>query len=58
MLSHRQFCRAKMPAMSTGVDQAHNAMDRKRFAMKGCHHPDGSQAALLTGLAHLDNLMP
>ena len=48
----------KMPAMSTVLDQAHNAMDRKLFAMKGFHHPGGSQAAFLTGLAHLYNLIP
>src|SRR5712671_3440219 len=48
----------KMPAMSTVLDQAHNAMDRKLFSMKGFHHPDGSQAAFLTGLAHLYNLIP
>src|ERR687896_989863 len=48
----------KMPAMSTVLDQAHNAMDRKLFAMKGFHHTDGSQAAFLTGLAHLYNLIP
>jgi hypothetical protein len=48
----------KMPAMSTMLDQAHNAMDRKLFAMKGFHHPGGSQAAFLTGLAHLYNLIP
>src|SRR5215468_8487651 len=48
----------KMPAMRTVLDQAHNAMDRKLFAMKGFHHPGGSQAALLTGLAHLYNLIP
>jgi hypothetical protein len=48
----------KMPAMSTVLDQAHNAMDRKLFAMKGFHHSDGSQAAFLTGLAHLYNLIP
>ena len=48
----------KMPAMSTVLDQAHNAMDRKLFAMKGCHHPGGSQVAFLTGLAHLYNLIP
>ena len=48
----------KMPAMSTRLDQAHNAMDRKLFAMKGFHHPGGSQAAFLTGLAHLYNLIP
>jgi hypothetical protein len=48
----------KMPAMSTMLDQAHNAMDRKLFAMKGFHHPSGSQGAFLTGLAHLYNLVP
>jgi hypothetical protein len=48
----------KMPAMSTVLDQAHNAIDRKLFAMKGFHHPAGSQAAFLTGLAHLYNLIP
>ena len=48
----------KMPAMSTALDQAHNAMDRKLFNMKGFHHPGGSQAAFLTGLAHLYNLIP
>src|SRR5215470_12975446 len=48
----------RMPAMSTVLDQAHNAMDRKLFAMKGFHHPGGSQAAFLTGLAHLYNLIP
>jgi len=48
----------RMPAMSTGLDQAHNAIDRKLFMMKGFHHPGGSQAAFLTGLAHLSNLIP
>jgi hypothetical protein len=48
----------QMPAISTVLDQAHHAMDRKLFAMKGCHHPGGSQAAFLTGLAHLYNLIP
>jgi len=48
----------QMPTMSTVLDQAHNAIDRKLFAMKGFHHPDGSQAAFLTGLAHLYNLIP
>jgi len=48
----------KMPAMSTVLDQAHNAMDRKLFAMKGFHHPSGHQMAFLTGLAHLYNLIP
>src|SRR5512132_1921007 len=48
----------QMPAMSTVLDHAHNAIDRKLFAMKGFHHPSGSQAAFLTGLAHLYNLIP
>jgi hypothetical protein len=48
----------RMPAMSTVLDQAHNAMDHKLFAMKGFHHPGGSQVAFLTGLAHLYNLIP
>src|SRR5215475_14285642 len=48
----------KMPAMSTVLDQAHNALDRKLFAMKGFHHPGGSQATFLTGLAHLYNQIP
>ncbi len=48
----------KMPAMSTVLDHAHNALDRKLFAMKGFHHPGGHQAAFRTGLAHLYNLIP
>jgi hypothetical protein len=49
---------SRMPASSTLLDQAHNAIDRKLFAMKGFHHPGGRQAAFLTGLAHLYNLIP
>src|SRR5215475_12016790 len=48
----------QMPVTSTLLDQAHNAIDRKLFAMKGFHHPGGSQSAFLTGLAHLDTLIP
>jgi hypothetical protein len=48
----------QMPATSTLLDQAHNAIKRKLFAMKGFHHPKGSQPAFLTGLAHLYNLVP
>jgi hypothetical protein len=48
----------QMPAMSTVLDQAHHAIDRKLFMMKGFHHPSGSQPAFLTGLAHLYNLIP
>src|ERR671924_215079 len=47
-----------MPVTSTLLDQAHNALERKLFAMKGLHHPGGSQQAFLTGLAHLYNLIP
>src|SRR6266404_1288730 len=48
----------QMPASSTLLDQAHNAIDRKLFMMKAFHHPAGSQQAFLTGLAHLYNLVP
>jgi hypothetical protein len=48
----------QMPAMSPVLDQVHNAMDRKLFAMQGFHPPGGSQAAFLTGMAHLYNLIP
>ena len=39
----------QMPVTSTLLDQAHNAIERKLFAMKGFHHPGGSQQAFLTG---------
>src|SRR5882724_9279959 len=48
----------QMPVTSTLLDQAHNAIDRKLFMMKGFHHPGGSQQAFLTGLAHWYNLIP
>src|SRR5881296_413011 len=48
----------QMPVTSTLLDQAYNAIERKLFAMKGFHHPGGSQQAFLTGLAHLYNLVP
>jgi hypothetical protein len=48
----------QMPVTSTLLDQAHNAIDRKLFMMKGFHHPGGNQQAFLTGLAHLYNLVP
>ena len=48
----------QMPVISTLLDQAHNAIERKLFAMKRFHHPSGSQQAFLTGLAHLYNLVP
>jgi hypothetical protein len=48
----------QMPVTSTLLDQAHNAIERKLFMMKGFHHPDGNQKAFLTGLALLYNLVP
>jgi hypothetical protein len=48
----------QMPVTSTLLDQAHHAIERKLFAMKGFHHPARSQQAFLTGLAHLYNLIP
>src|SRR5262249_151676 len=48
----------QMPVTSTLLDQAHNAIERKLFTMKGFHHPSGSQQAFVTGLAHLYNLIP
>jgi hypothetical protein len=48
----------QMPVTSTLLDQAHHAIDRKLFMMKGFHHPHGSQQAFLRGLAHLYNLVP
>jgi hypothetical protein len=48
----------QMPATSTLLDQAHNAMDRKLFMMKGCQHLGRNQAAFLTGLAHVYTLIP
>jgi len=48
----------QMPVTSTLLDQAHHAIERKLFAMKGFHHPKGGQQAFLTRLAHLYNLVP
>jgi hypothetical protein len=48
----------QMPVISALLDQAHNAIKRKLFAMQGFHHPHGSQQAFLTSLVHLYNLMP
>jgi hypothetical protein len=48
----------KMPASSTRLDQAHHAIDRQLFIMKGFHHPGGRQEAFRTDLAHLYTLIP
>jgi len=53
VLAHRH-----MPPTSTLLDQAHNAIDRKLFMMKGFHHPQGSQSEFIIGLALLYNLVP
>jgi hypothetical protein len=47
-----------MPVTSTRLEQAHNARECKLFMMKALHHPQGSQQAFRTGLAHLYNLIP
>jgi hypothetical protein len=49
---------AQMPVTSPLLEQAHNTIERKLSAMKGCHHPQGNQQAFLTGLAHLSTLVP
>ena len=48
----------RMPVTSTLLDQAHNALERQLFAMKGFHHPHSSPQACLTALAHLSTLIP
>jgi hypothetical protein len=52
------FADPQMPMTCSLLDQAHNAIERKLFAIKDFHHPQGSQQAFLMGLAHLYNLMP
>lgn len=49
---------SQLPATSTLLDQAHNAIEWKPFVMKGFHPLGGSQQAFRTGLAHLYNLIP
>jgi len=48
----------ELPATSTLLDQAHNAIDRKLFMMKGFHHPEGCQRQFLVGLALLYDFVP
>ena len=48
----------QMPVTSPLLEQAHNTIERKLFAMQGLHHPGGRHQAFLPGLAHLYNLMP
>src|ERR671922_1017011 len=39
----------RMPVTSTLLDQAHHAIDRKLFMMKGFYHSGGSQQAVVRG---------
>ena len=48
----------QMPVTATLLEQAHNAIEQKLFAMQGFHHPKGSQQAFLTGLAPRYTLVP
>jgi hypothetical protein len=52
------FRNPELPATSTLLDQAHNAIDRKLFMMKGFHHPEGCQRQFLGGLALLYDFVP
>jgi hypothetical protein len=52
------FRDSQMPTTSTLLDQAHNAVDRKLFMMKGFHHEEGNQAVFINSLAILYNLIP
>ena len=54
----KAFLESQMPVTSTLLEQAHNAIERKLFAMKAFHPPGGSQPMLLTELAHLYTLVP
>lgn len=48
----------KMPSTTTLLDQAHNAIDRKLFAMKGFHQNSPHQKQYLNGFALLYNFVP
>jgi hypothetical protein len=52
------FRDSQIPTTSTLLDQAHNAVDRKLFMMKGFHHEEGNQNMFLICLAILYNLIP
>lgn len=47
-----------MPSTTTLLDQAHNAIDRKLFAMKGFHQNSPHQKQYLNGFALLYNFVP
>jgi hypothetical protein len=52
------FYDSEIPKTSALIDQAHNALARKLFMMKGFHHKEGSQESFLNGIAILYNLVP
>jgi len=52
------FEEPSIPKTSALIDQAHNALARKLFMMKGFHHKKGCQESFLKGLAILYNLIP
>ncbi len=52
------FYDKSIPKTSALIDQAHNALARKLFMMKGFHHKEGSQESFLNGIAILYNLIP
>jgi hypothetical protein len=47
-----------MPSTTTLLDQAHNAINRKLFAMKGFHQDSRHQKQYLNGFALLYNFVP
>jgi hypothetical protein len=47
-----------MPSTTTLLDQAHNTIDRKLFAMKGFHQNSPHQKQYLNGFALLYNFVP
>lgn len=48
----------RMPSTTTLLDQVHNAIDRKLFAMKGFHQDSLHQKQYLNGFALLYNVIP
>ena len=48
----------RCPSTSTLLDQAHNAIERELFAMKGCHHAKGANRRFCAGWPIWRNLVP
>ena len=55
---HHGFSRSSLCKVTSEQAPRNLLIERKLFMMKAFHHPDGSQKAFLTGLAHLYNLVP